>query len=42
MTSLTNEYLEDVEDLLDLRQAKAAEEHAPTIGLDELRHRLGC
>ncbi|TAN50123.1 MAG: type II toxin-antitoxin system Phd/YefM family antitoxin [Methylococcaceae bacterium] len=34
-------YLEDMEDLLALRQAKAAEEHAPTTGLDELRLRLG-
>ncbi|MGZ8218065.1 type II toxin-antitoxin system Phd/YefM family antitoxin [Methylomagnum sp.] len=35
------EYLDDMEDLLALRQAKAAEEHAPTVGLDELQRRLG-
>ena len=31
----------DEEDLKSLRQAKAAEEHAPTVGLDELQRRLG-
>jgi hypothetical protein len=34
-------YLEDMEDLLALRQAKTAEEHEPTVGIDELRRRLG-
>jgi hypothetical protein len=35
------EYLDDMEDLLALRKAKVAEEHEPTVGLDELRGRLG-
>lgn len=35
------EYLEDMEDLLALRQAKNAEEHEPTAGIDELHRRLG-
>jgi hypothetical protein len=35
------EYLEDMEDLLALRQAKSAEEHMPTVEIDELRSRLG-
>ena len=34
------QYLEDLEDLLALRQAKAAEEASPTLGIDELRRRL--
>ena len=29
------------DDLLALRQAKSAEEHMPTVGIDELRRRLG-
>lgn len=33
-------YLEDLEDLLVLRQAKAAEEASPTLSIDELRQRL--
>jgi len=33
-------YLEDLEDLLALRQVKAAEEASPTFGIDELRQRL--
>lgn len=36
------EYLEDMEDLLALRQAKSAEEHEPTVGIDELRRRIGA
>lgn len=36
------EYLDDMEDLLALRQAKAAEADAPTIGIDELRRRLAA
>jgi len=35
------EYLDDMEDLLALRQAKSAEEHEPIVGIDELRRRLG-
>ena len=35
------EYLDDMEDLLALRQAKNAEEHEPTVGIGELRRRLG-
>ena len=35
------EYLEDMEDLLALRQAKSAEEHEPAVGIGELRRRLG-
>jgi PHD/YefM family antitoxin component YafN of YafNO toxin-antitoxin module len=35
------EYLEDMEDLLALRQAKIAEEHEPTAGIDESHRRLG-
>ena len=35
------EYLDDMEDLLALRQAKCAEEHELTVGIDELRRRLG-
>ena len=35
------EYLEDMEDLLALHQAKQAEDNVPTIGLEELRRRLG-
>jgi len=35
------EYLDDMEDLLALRQAKCAEEHEPTVEIDELRRRLG-
>lgn len=35
------DYLENLEDLLALRQAKSAEEHEPTVSLDELRRRLG-
>ena len=31
---------EDESDLAALRQAKAAEEHKPAIGIDELRRRL--
>ena len=34
------DYLQDLEDLLALRQAQAADAEAPTIGLDELRRRL--
>jgi PHD/YefM family antitoxin component YafN of YafNO toxin-antitoxin module len=34
------EQLEDYEDLRCLREAKAAEADAPTIGLDELKARL--
>ena len=34
------DYLQDLEDLLALRQAQAAEADASTIGLDELRRRL--
>lgn len=33
-------YLEDLEDLLALRQAKQAEEDSPTLSIDELRQRL--
>lgn len=33
-------YLEDLEDLLALRQAKDAEADAPAFGIDELRRRL--
>jgi PHD/YefM family antitoxin component YafN of YafNO toxin-antitoxin module len=35
------EYLDDMEDLLALRQAKIAEEHEPTVVIGELRRRLG-
>lgn len=35
------EYLEDIEDLLVLRQAKAAEENLPAIGMEEMIRRLG-
>ena len=35
-------YLEDMEDWLALRQAKDAEADAPTLGIDELRHRLAA
>ena len=35
------EYLEDMEDLLALRQAKAAEENLPTISMEEMARRLG-
>jgi PHD/YefM family antitoxin component YafN of YafNO toxin-antitoxin module len=35
------EYLDDMEDLLALRQAKSTEEHEPTVGIGELRRRLG-
>lgn len=34
-------YLEDLEDLLELRQAKAAEGDAPTVSLEEIKRRLG-
>lgn len=34
------DYLHDLEDLLALRQAKANEGQAPSIGLAELRERL--
>ncbi|MGH8477911.1 MAG: hypothetical protein ACRER2_19465 [Methylococcales bacterium] len=33
-------YLEDMEDLLDLRQARAAEADAPTVGIDDLKRSL--
>lgn len=33
-------YLEDLEDLLALRQAKAAEADSPNLSLDELHRRL--
>jgi len=35
------DHLEDMEDLLDLRNAKAEEGDAPTVTLDELKERLG-
>ena len=35
------EWLADVEDLLDLRSAKEAENDAPTISLAEIEGRLG-
>lgn len=35
------ELLDDVRDLLELRQAKEAEGDAPTIGLEELKRQLG-
>jgi len=34
-------YLEDLEDLLDLRQAKREEGDAPTISLEEVKSELG-
>ena len=33
--------LDDYEDLRDLRAAKAVEGNAPTIGLEELKNRVG-
>jgi len=33
--------LEDAEDLLELRRAKAAEGDAPTVGLEDVRRELG-
>lgn len=33
--------LDDAQDLIDLREAKTAEADAPTIGMDELKRRLG-
>ena len=35
------EELSDYEDLKDLRQAKEAEENAPTVGLEEAKKKLG-
>ena len=35
------DYLEDMEDLLDLRRAKTEEGDAPTVTLSELKQRLG-
>lgn len=35
-------YVEDLEDLLALRQAKDAEADAPALGIEELRHRLAA
>jgi hypothetical protein len=34
------EWLEDLEDLVDLRAAKDVEENAPTISLVEIEHRF--
>ena len=33
--------LEDYEDLRSLREAKAAEKDAPTIGMDEVKKKIG-
>ena len=33
--------LADAQDLIDLREAKNAEQQAPAVGLDELKKRLG-
>jgi len=35
------QFLQDAEDLLDLREAKRAEEHAPGIGWDDVKKELG-
>lgn len=35
------EQLEDYEDLRSLREAKAVEKDAPTIGIDELKTKIG-
>lgn len=35
------EWLEDLEDLVELRAAKESEQSAPTVSLDEVDRRLG-